>query len=432
MNLENPGTEAMIPKGVKDFLPINAVKIHYIQEMLHKTFKAWGYQTIIPPSLEFLSVLERGLGSDLHGCTQRFDDRHSGELLAFPSDITPQIARIFATRMHEAPLPQRLCYSGQVLRHTEQQAGKNREIFQSGVEMIGSASPSADAEMITMALECLEQLNAPDYTIDIGQVEFYRGILQGLELTPRQKTVIEQHLLHKDSSSLKMEIENLNITSRQADELLALPRLFGGHDVLERAATVVNNERSKRALDNLHQVIRVLELYQVDEHITLDLGELRGLDYYSGVTFQGFLSGFGEAICLGGRYDQLTANYGRPAPATGFAFNLLNLLFAMPDTLEQAARPGIDILINAAEQHDSTAYSLARHLRNNGLSVCTDLGVEPSPQQLRKLHCRTLISIDTDGDKAKVFSLKTKQTRQSTVTALLSDPVDIKYTQGDK
>lgn len=425
MNVENPGNEAMIPKGVRDFLPINAVKIHYIQEMLHKTFKAWGYQTIIPPSLEFLRVLERGLGSDLHGCTQRFDDRHSGELLAFPSDITPQIARIFATRMHEAPLPQRLSYSGRVLRHTEQQAGKNREIFQSGVEMIGSASPSADAEMISIALECLEQLNAPNYTIDIGQVEFYRGVLQGLELTPHQNATIEQHLLHKDSSSLKVEMEHLDITSRQADELLALPRLFGGRDVLERAATVVSNERSKRALDNLHQVIRILELYQVDEHITLDLGELRGLDYYSGVTFQGFLSGFGEAICLGGRYDQLTANYGHPAPATGFAFNLQNLLFAMPDTLERAAHPGVDILINAAERYDSTAYNLARHLRNSGMSVCTHLGVEPAPQQLRKFHCRTLISIDADGEKVKILTSKTKQSRQSTVTALLSDPVDM-------
>ncbi|MDY0212204.1 MAG: ATP phosphoribosyltransferase regulatory subunit [Desulfuromonadaceae bacterium] len=425
MNVENLGNEAMIPKGVRDFLPINAVKIHYIQEMLHKTFKAWGYQTIIPPSLEFLSVLERGLGSDLHGCTQRFDDRHSGELLAFPSDITPQIARIFATRMHEAPLPQRLSYSGRVLRHTEQQAGKNREIFQSGVEMIGSVTPSADAEMITMALECLQQLNAPGYTIDIGQVEFYRGVLQGLGLTARQNAVIEQHLLHKDSSSLKVEMEHLDISSKQADELLALPRLFGGRDVLERAAKVVSNERSKRALDNLHQVIRILELYQVDQHITLDLGELRGLDYYSGVTFQGFLSGFGEAICLGGRYDELTASYGRPAPATGFAFNLLNLLFAMPDTLEQAAHPGVDILINAAEQHDSTAYNLAQQLRNHGLSVCTHLGTEPDPQQLRKFHCRTLISIDKDGEKARILSLKTKQTRQSTVTALLSDPVDM-------
>ena len=425
MNVQNLNSDAMIPKGVKDFLPVNAVKIHYIQEQLHQTFKAWGYQTIIPPALEFHNVLERGLGSDLHGCTQRFDDRHSGELLAFPPDITPQVARIFATRMHEAPLPQRLSYSGRVLRHTEQQAGKNREIFQSGVEMIGNASASADAEMIAMALECLEQLNAPEYTIDIGQVEFYRGVLQGLSLTAQQKCVIEQHLLHKDSSSLKAEMENLDITSAQGDELLALPRLFGGREVLEHAAAVVSNERSKRALENLHEVIRILELYQTDARITLDLGELRGLDYYSGVTFQGFLSGFGEAVCLGGRYDELTASYGRPAPATGFAFNLLNLLFPLADILEEAAQPGVDILINAAEDQVSAAYKLAHQLRRRGKSVCTRFGAEPDTQELRKFHCRTLISIDTDGEKVRILSPRTKQTRQSTVTALLSGSVDL-------
>jgi len=276
-----------------------------------------------------------------------------------------------------------------------------------------------------MALECLEQLNAPEYTIDIGQVEFYRGVLQGLSLTAQQKCVIEQHLLHKDSSSLKAEMENLDITSAQGDELLALPRLFGGREVLEHAAAVVSNERSKRALENLHEVIRILELYQTDARITLDLGELRGLDYYSGVTFQGFLSGFGEAVCLGGRYDELTASYGRPAPATGFAFNLLNLLFPLADILEEAAQPGVDILINAAEDQVSAAYKLAHQLRRRGKSVCTRFGAEPDTQELRKFHCRTLISIDTDGEKVRILSPRTKQTRQSTVTALLSGSVDL-------
>ncbi|MCA1796134.1 MAG: ATP phosphoribosyltransferase regulatory subunit [Geobacteraceae bacterium] len=195
--------------------------------------------------------------------------------------------------------------------------------------------------------------------------------------------------------------------------------------MLEHAASVVNNERSKRALDNLHEVIRILELYQADAHITLDLGELRGLDYYSGVTFQGFLSGFGEAVCLGGRYDELTASYGRPTPATGFAFNLLNLLFSMSDILEEAAQPGVDILINALEIHDSTAYKLAQHLRRRGKSVCTRFGAEPDTHEVRKFHCRTLINIGADGEKASIHSLKSKQTQQSTVTALLSDSVDV-------
>ena len=144
MNLPANAPEAMLPKGVKDFLPIKAARIEHLQRVLHKVFTQWGFCPIIPPSLEFLHVLERGLGKGLWERTFRFDDRQSGRLLAFPPDITPQVARVVATRLREAPLPLRLSYSGRVLRHAEQQAGKDREIFQAGVEMIGLQSPEAD------------------------------------------------------------------------------------------------------------------------------------------------------------------------------------------------------------------------------------------------------------------------------------------------
>ena len=120
------------------FLVITSYSIHYtkLYDIL-KIFSQWGFRPVIPPSLEFLHDLERGLGAGLREKTFRFDDRQSGKLVAFPPDITPQVARIVATRMREMPLPLRLCYSGRVLRHTEMQAGKDREIFQAGVELIG-------------------------------------------------------------------------------------------------------------------------------------------------------------------------------------------------------------------------------------------------------------------------------------------------------
>ncbi len=127
-------------------------------------------------------MLELGLGSDLREKTFRFDDRQSGRLVAFPPDITPQVARIAATRLHDLPLPYRLCYSGRVLRHAEQRLGKERDIWQAGVELIGLESPEADAEMIAMAVEGLLAVGATEFTIDIGQVAFLRGILDGLPL----------------------------------------------------------------------------------------------------------------------------------------------------------------------------------------------------------------------------------------------------------
>ena len=311
-NATEAAPEAMLPKGVKDFLPIKAAKIGYLQQTLLQIFSQWGFRPIIPPSLEHLHVLERGLGAGLREKTFRFDDRQSGKLVAFPPDITPQVARIVATRMREMPLPLRLCYAGRVLRHTEQQAGKDREIFQAGVELIGLESPEADAEMIAMAVECLKALGAREFTIDIGQVEFFRGVMADLSLSDALSRQVREAIAHKDSSGLQALLENAPLSDQSRCEILALPRLFGGREVLEKAGRTVANERSRRALENLGKVLEVLAVYGVEEHVTFDLGELRGLDYHTGLTFQGFLPGLGRAVCFGGRYDSLLRQCGAP------------------------------------------------------------------------------------------------------------------------
>lgn len=416
----NTSLESMIPKGVKDFLPINAVKIEHLKSTLHQVFSQWGFQPVTPPSLEFLHVLERGLGNELKNSTLRFDDRQSGNLLAFPSDITPQIARVFATRMQDAPLPQRLSYSCRVLRHAEQQAGKDRELFQSGVELIGQSGPQADAEMIAVALECLETLEAPEYTIDIGQVEFYRGVLDTLNLSPEQISSLHDSILHKDTSGLKLQLEALPIDSANCEEIMALPRLFGGKEVLDRAAKVVTNDRSKRALDNLHKTLQILENYNSDKHITLDLGELRGFDYYTGITFQGFLTGFGKAVCLGGRYDNLTKGYGCDAPATGFAFNLLNLLFSMPQQLSKVAKPGVDALIVSKSDNDPTNHQLAKALRKQGYSACTtNYDVTSNQSYATKMNYRYLLTVSESGTQTELLSLSDNSTSQVLTASLL-------------
>jgi len=314
--------ETRLPTGVKDFLPVKAAKLDYLQNTLRSIYRSWGFRPVAPAILEDLSVLELGLGTDLREKTFRFDDRQTGRLVAFPPDITPQVARIAATRMRDMPLPFRLCYNGRVLRHTEQQLGKDRQIYQSGVELIGLNGPEADAEMIAMAVMCLQAVGATGFTIDIGQVEFLRGILDDLPLDSAQSRDVKTAIAAKDISGLQQKLKDLPLTDRQRVELLALPRLYGGRETLDKARQVITNPASQKALDNLERILEVLTVYGVEEHITLDLGEMRGFDYHSGLIFQGFLSGFGRAVCAGGRYDGLTGRYGFAAPATGFAFNL--------------------------------------------------------------------------------------------------------------
>jgi len=365
--------ETLIPKGVKDFLPIKAAKIAFLEQTLGGVFARWGFRPVIPPSLENLDVLEKGLGSGLREKTFRFDDRQGGRLVAFPPDITPQIARIVATRMQDLPLPLRLCYSGRVLRHAEQQAGKDREIFQAGVELIGLDSPEADAEMIAMAVEALSVLGAKDFTIDIGQVEFFRGVMADLQLPGDTLRRLQEAIGRKDSSGLGKLLDGLTIPAEAREAISSLPRLFGGREILPRAAQAVRNERSRHALANLEQVLDILEVYGVERHITIDLGETRGLDYHTGITFQGFLPGLGRAVCSGGRYDNLTSRYGRRAPATGFTFNLLNLLFALDRELDRQVSRRTDALLFQLGEDKRPAQLVARALRGKGYSAARDM-----------------------------------------------------------
>ena len=394
--------ETRLPTGVKDFLPVKAAKLDYLQNTLRSIYRSWGFRPVAPAILEDLAVLELGLGKDLRDRTFRFDDRQTGRLVAFPPDITPQVARIAATRMRDMPLPFRLCYNGRVLRHAEQQLGKDREIFQSGVELIGLSGPEADAETIAMAVKCLQAVGATEFTIDIGQVEFLRGILDDLPLNQEQSRAVKTAIAAKDISGLQHKLKDLPLTEQQRVEVLALPRLYGGRETLDQARRVIKNSASQRALDNLDKILEVLTVYGVDEYITLDLGEMRGFDYHSGLIFQGFLAGFGRAVCAGGRYDGLTERYGFAAPATGFAFNLYNLLFALDSSLDERAGEGTDILLFSSGQDKAPAQRLAALLRDQGYSVARDIIGRDQAASLdyaRRMHYRYLLVMDAGNEE---------------------------------
>ncbi|MCK4622264.1 MAG: ATP phosphoribosyltransferase regulatory subunit [Desulfuromonadales bacterium] len=415
MRFSDSPLETDLPKGVKDFLPLKAAKVEFLQQQLRQVFAAWGFRPVITPQLEFLDVLERGLGEGLRDRTFRFDDRQSGRLVAFSPDMTPQIARIAATRMRELPLPLRLSYSGRVLRHTEQQAGKDRDIFQTGVELIGLDSPEADAEMIAMAIEALQAVGAEGFTIDIGQVDFFRGVMDGLPLDGRLAELVADAILRKDSSELQSLLKDVELEDAARKEVLALPRLYGGRKVLETAARVVRNERSRKALDNLNQVLDVLEVYGVLDHVTIDLGELRGLNYHTGITFQGFLPGLGRAVCSGGRYNNLTAQYGFAAPATGFTFSLLHLLFALDKTLDKRVVPTTDLLIYAMTEQLRPAQQLAHRLRGQGYSVARDILPRTRKQTLefaRKMNYRYLALVSGQEDEVLLIQLTDDRRQQ--------------------
>jgi ATP phosphoribosyltransferase regulatory subunit len=371
--IDSTSKDTLLPKGVTDFLPEKAGKIAYIEGRIRQVFELWGFRRIITPLLEFYDVMALGMGEELKEKAFRFDDRHTGKLLAIPPDITPQVARIVATRMRRQPMPHRICYQGRVLRHAEQQSGRSREIYQAGVELIGLDSPEADAEMIAMAIEVLQRLGIDNFKIDIGQVEFFRGIMAGSGLASGEKARIEEAIRKKDVSAVGAILDQSAVPDSVREELAALPRLFGGREVIHEASRVARNDRSRRALDNMAEVLNILDIYGLSEYLTIDLGEIRGLDYHTGVTFEGFVGGVGEAVCGGGRYDTLTARYGYPAPATGFAFNILPLLAALEKQPDVEASKTRDFLLFNMKEDRRQVLEIAQALRRKGFSTARDI-----------------------------------------------------------
>lgn len=420
--------ELTLPKGVKDFLPVNAAKIEYLRRTLHDLYDRWGYRPVITPSLEFLDVMERGLGAGLRNKSFKFDDRQSGRLIAFTPDCTPQVARIVATRMRERPLPLRLSYDARVLRHEEQQLGKDREIFQSGVELYGLKSAESDAEMIVMAVESLQALGAEEFTLDIGQVEFSRGIMEQLSLPAQQMQQIQETIERKDLSGLRELLAKTNLDPELSEQILLLPRLFGGREVLDRAEVAVSNKRSREAIANLRAVLETLEVYGVEESVTFDLGVLCNLEYHTGITFDGYLSGVGQAVCSGGRYDNLTAAFGEPIPATGFTFNLLNLLFALDQTLDEVALKRTDILIFQPDDDKSTAQRLAQTLRRQGYSVARDMlkrDLEQTLDYATKMNYRFVMLIGPDNKSVTLRTVSDGSEQTITIAAILAGRFDV-------
>lgn len=403
-------SDISLPFGVSDFLPDTTAKIGHIESKIRRVFELWGFRKIIAPKLEYEDVLALGLGDDLKGKSYRFDDRQTGRLLAFPADITPQIARIVATRLSGYPLPHRISYSGRVLRQTEIQTGRSREIFQSGVELIGLDSPEADAEMIAMAVEALQALSFGNFKIDLGQVEFSRGIVAHSGLSGQSLQELLIALARKDSSAVSRIVSECSLSAESRRELMSLPRLFGGREIIAEAEAIAFNERSRSALNNLKEVLDILEIHGVTNYLTVDLGETRGMDYHTGVTFEGFVTGLGNPVCGGGRYDALTGRYGYQTPATGFTFDVLSLLRALEHSPELEASTARDFLLFNCGADRREALEVARLLRKLGHSTARDIirrDYRSSLEYARKMNIRCMLVIGEENDNSAYRAVRT-------------------------
>ncbi|EIV99655.1 ATP phosphoribosyltransferase regulatory subunit [Thermoanaerobacter siderophilus] len=353
-----------LPDGVQDFLPEEYRVKRKIEEKFREVFIKFGYQEIMPPTFEYsdnFSVL-----FDENNLYRFFDKK--GNILALRPDVTTQIARIVSTKL-KGSFPLKLCYVANVYRYDDPQVGKMREFTQAGIELIGTNHEESDAEIITVAIEALKSIGIEDFKVDVGQVEFFKRVVEDLELQNEEINLLREFLQQKNQSAIEEFINDKGIRGKKAKFLSELPLLFGGEEVLKRVKELYDTPKLGETIDYLERVYRILKDFGMEEYISFDLGMVQNLNYYTGIIFRCFVKGIGYAICTGGRYDGLLGIFGEHIPATGFAISVERSMLALQKQKKDIIDKSWRVLIKYKENLRSNAYKKATLLRGEGKIV---------------------------------------------------------------
>lgn len=322
-----------LPDGVQDYMPRECAIKRGLEEKLRQELKANGFKEVETPAFEYFDVFSKGIGAYMQEKMIKFFDL-KGRILSLRPDITVPIARMVGTQDMAAGAPLRLFYIQDAYSAGGYTIAQRGEYTQAGAEYIGRAGSGADAEMIALAIRMMLVSGVRDFKLDIGQVGYFKGIVEDMGLSDDNMEAIRSLVDSKNSIELEFTLDNLGISGDTKERIMALPGLFGGAEVIAEAERLVSNETSLKALANLSEVYDALCKMGYSKYITLDLGMLHKLGYYSGVVFRGLTSELGFPVLSGGRYDTLLGEFGEPAPAIGFAMGIKRILI----TLERQGR----------------------------------------------------------------------------------------------
>jgi ATP phosphoribosyltransferase regulatory subunit len=376
---DGPGTRALSPpSGVRDLLPEEARARRALARRFGALFASHGYEPVVTPAFEHAEVMERGFEDQLDPRELlRFVEPETGEVALLRPDLTPQVARIVATRLSDRPGPWRMAYQGTVIRRRQGRSRRSRQLAQAGVECIGLAPHQADPEVVGLAVAAARSAGIPRFRVELGHAALAREALD--EVRPESRGPVVRALAQKDAGAVEQALADAALRGPAARRIASLPRLHGGAEVLAAARRAFPGPDAREALDAMARVVDVVGARLAPgEELGIDLGELRGVRYYTGLSFSVLAPGPGEAVLAGGRYDRLLERYGMPAPAVGFAIDLEHVEWA----LARAGVAGVPTdgrrwRVVVAGRKEATVDGLAAALRDAGVDVATLVDVAP-------------------------------------------------------
>lgn len=315
----------ILPEGTRDLILDECIVKRAIERDIDDIFYKWGYKEIITPTVEFYETFNHDSQTLKEEDMYKFFDNR-GRILVLRPDMTIPIARVVETKFKDESLPIKLRYNSNVFRVHASLGGKRNEYTDCGVELIGLEDKKSDLEVLVLALESLEKLGLSDFKLEIGNIGFFEGVFETLNISKESKEIIAQYIEDKNLKNLEDYLDEIDIKDEYKEFFNKLPWLFGDRSILEEAKVLAFNEELKANLEYLENLYSELDILGYGNKVTFDLGMVPRLNYYTGIIFRGYGEGVGNTVLRGGRYDNLITIGEEYIPAIGFSLDINSVI----------------------------------------------------------------------------------------------------------
>ena len=364
------------PRGTRDFLFKDMKERKNVEKTMKSVFEIYGYNEIKTPIFEELSLFTTKSGEGIKDQIYHFQDK-GGRDLALRPELTAPVARMYIKELQKTPKPVKMYYFGSCFRYERPQAGRFRQFWQFGCELIGGKSPGSEAEVISMAAHCLEELGLEDFEIHIGNLGILRNILNDANITGEMQDQVMAVIDKGEVEELRTLLNSIEVDDSSKKLLLKLIGMKGNSSILPDVEALINCcEHACNALFELENLLKSLEAFGFSNYV-VNLGIARGLDYYTGTVFEIYVHGLGaqKQICGGGTYNLIEVFGGEKVESTGFAFGFDRIMEAIKKQGKLIeSEPTIKVYVAPISTDlKLKAYEIAQKLRKNNIGTDVDL-----------------------------------------------------------
>ena len=368
--------EIQKPRGTRDFLFNEMKERKGVEITMRRIFETYGYGEIKTPVFEELSLFTTKSGEGIKDQIYHFQDK-GGRDLALRPELTAPVARMYIKELQKTTKPVKMYYFGSCFRYERPQAGRWRQFWQFACELIGGKSPGSEAEVISMAAHCLEELGLEDFEIHIGNLGILRNILKDANIQGNLQDQVMGVIDKGDVKELISLLENIDVDDNSRELLLKLIEMKGNSSIVKDVEALINcSEHACNALFELEELLESLEAFGFSNYV-VNLGIARGLDYYTGTVFEIYVHGLGaqKQISGGGTYNLIEIFGGENVESTGFAFGFDRVMDALKKQEKFIeAKSSVDVFVTPIKSDlKLKAFDIAQKLRKNGISTDVDL-----------------------------------------------------------